>query len=76
MVRDLRCLLPISSDRCRKKCSGDDQEVPALDAAHAFLSPRKTAGKPTLDELLWSILPSNDRSQRVRRMAAHGRWQT
>jgi len=46
-------LFGVGGERCGKKCPGGDQEVPALDAVQAPPSPGKTAGKSTLDRLLW-----------------------
>jgi hypothetical protein len=58
--RDLGRLLGVGYERCRKNCPDGEQEVPALNAIHAFPSLERR-GKSTLDRLLRSIATSNDR---------------
>src|SRR5215831_11871876 len=45
---DLGRLLSLGGERRRKECSGDDQEVPALNAIHASSPARRIAEKSML----------------------------
>jgi hypothetical protein len=50
---DFGRLLAVGGERGGKERTGRDQELPALDSVQTPPSPGKTAGKSTLDRLLW-----------------------